>query len=202
MRPFSSTNHMLPSAPAVMSPGPLFGRGRSNSVTVAVERDAADLAGVELGKPDVAVGAGRQRARAAVGRRNRELGDHALRASRGRSSRRRTRRTTRCRLRPSAVARGWLSGVGMSNSVMTPAGVMRPIRLPRCSENQKLPSDPSVMIRGELFGVRQGEFDEAGAVRRHAADAVARALGEPQRAVAAQSPRWWVRCLDWAAETP
>ena len=33
-----------------------------------------------------------------------------------------------------------------------PAGVMRPIRLPRCSENQKLPSDPIVMIRGELPG--------------------------------------------------
>ena len=38
----------------------------------------------------------------------------------------------------------------MSNSVITPAGVMRPMRLPRCSENQKFPSDPIVMIRGAL----------------------------------------------------
>src|ERR1051325_6376861 len=30
--PDSSTNHMCPSAPAVMSPGPEFGRGSGNSV--------------------------------------------------------------------------------------------------------------------------------------------------------------------------
>ena len=38
------------------------------------------------------------------------------------------------------------------NSVTTPAGVMRPIRLPVCSVNQMLPSGPRVVPRGDGAG--------------------------------------------------
>ena len=38
------------------------------------------------------------------------------------------------------------------NSVTTPAGVMRPIRLPVCSENQMLPSGPRAIPRGDGAG--------------------------------------------------
>jgi hypothetical protein len=57
---------------------------------------------------------------------------------------------------PNAIARGWLCAVGMANSVSLPSGVMRPIRLPKCSENQMLPSAPMAMIRGELSGLGSG----------------------------------------------
>jgi hypothetical protein len=54
---------------------------------------------------------------------------------------------------PSAIARGWLSGVGIGNSAISPVGVMRAICPARCSENQMLPSAPSAMMRGELSSV-------------------------------------------------
>src|SRR5665213_2862584 len=37
MPPDSSTNHKAPSGPIVMSPGPLFGRGRGNSVITPLD---------------------------------------------------------------------------------------------------------------------------------------------------------------------
>ena len=49
-----------------------------------------------------------------------------------------------------------------------------------------LPSDPSAMMRGELSGFGQRKLLQAGAVGVHPADAVARALGEPERAVRGQ----------------
>ena len=39
------------------------------------------------------------------------------------------------------------------NSVTTPAGVMRPIRRPLVSVNQRLPSGPATMSRGLLPAV-------------------------------------------------
>src|SRR5512142_562116 len=43
--------------------------------------------------------------------------------------------------------------VGMANSVITPAVVIRPILLPSASVNQRAPSGPAVMPAGALFGV-------------------------------------------------
>src|SRR5688572_16799804 len=57
---------------------------------------------------------------------------------------------------PSAIARGILFGVGMSNSAIVPSGAIRPMRLPVCSENHILPSEPSAMMRGELLGFGRG----------------------------------------------
>jgi len=42
------------------------------------------------------------------------------------------------------------------NSVMTPAGVIRPILLPPNSVNHRLPSCPAVMPAGKLLGVTTG----------------------------------------------
>ena len=54
---------------------------------------------------------------------------------------------------PAANARGPESAAGIVNSVITPAGVMRPILPPANSPNQILPSLPSAIARGWLFGV-------------------------------------------------
>jgi hypothetical protein len=40
------------------------------------------------------------------------------------------------------------------NSVITPLVVMRPMRLPACSVNQRLPSGPTVMLSGRAGSVR------------------------------------------------
>src|SRR5262249_39256362 len=48
---------------------------------------------------------------------------------------------------------GVLAPVGTVNSVMSPAGVIRPIR-PASSVNQTLPSGPAVMPAGRLAAVR------------------------------------------------
>src|SRR5439155_905810 len=45
---------------------------------------------------------------------------------------------------------GALEAVGTRNSVMAPAGVIRPILLPESSVNQRLPSGPAVMLSGAL----------------------------------------------------
>ena len=77
---------------------------------------------------------------------------------------------------PSAIARGMLFGVGIGNSVIVPSGVIRPMRLPVCSENHMLPSDPSAMIRGELFGLGSGNSVRPVPSGLHPADAVAARL--------------------------
>ena len=70
---------MLPSGPAASARGPLNGVGIVELGDDAGRRDAADLARGEHAEPNVAVGAERDRARLAVGRRNRELRDLAAR---------------------------------------------------------------------------------------------------------------------------
>src|SRR5262249_6738916 len=53
------------------------------------------------------------------------------------------------------IRTGWLPGVmPAENSVMTPSGVMRPIRLVTPSVNQRLPSGPAVISSGSLAGER------------------------------------------------
>jgi hypothetical protein len=47
-------------------------------------------------------------------------------------------------------------GVAKGNSVMTPAGVIRPILLPLFSVNQRLPSGPAVIPARRLSGVGIG----------------------------------------------
>src|SRR4026207_672186 len=47
-------------------------------------------------------------------------------------------------------------GLGSGNSVMTPAGVIRPILLALNSENQMLPSGPAARARGPLAAVGGG----------------------------------------------
>ena len=49
---------------------------------------------------------------------------------------------------PAASARGPLNGVGISNSVIRPAGVARPILPAANMPNQMLPSAPSAIARG------------------------------------------------------
>src|SRR5438874_572241 len=46
---------------------------------------------------------------------------------------------------PAVMPIGLLKGVGIANSVIAPAGVMRPIRLASYSRNQTLPSGPPVI---------------------------------------------------------
>src|ERR1051326_7151837 len=51
---------------------------------------------------------------------------------------------------------GPLAGVATGNSVICPAGVMRPILLPCCSVNQRLPSGAVQMPSGKLPDVGTG----------------------------------------------
>jgi hypothetical protein len=51
---------------------------------------------------------------------------------------------------------GWLAGAGTANSVIAPSGVIRPIRLPENSVNQRLPSGPPAISQGWLFGLGSG----------------------------------------------
>jgi hypothetical protein len=51
MRLDSLTNQRLPLAPVVMSPSPLFGRGRSNSAMGPAGSEPGDFAGLELREP-------------------------------------------------------------------------------------------------------------------------------------------------------
>jgi len=54
---------------------------------------------------------------------------------------------------PAVMSDGKLSGVGMANSVMVPAVVIRPILLAPNSVNQRAPSGPAVMPTGKLLAV-------------------------------------------------
>src|SRR5271163_3414135 len=54
------------------------------------------------------------------------------------------------------MPQGWLSVVGIGNSVITPAVVMRPILLAFISVNHSAPSGPTVMPWGELLAVGIG----------------------------------------------
>ena len=59
---------------------------------------------------------------------------------------------------PAAIPSGKLSaGMPAENSVTTPAGVIRPIRLPSSSVNQRLPSGPAVISSGALPAVMPAE---------------------------------------------
>ncbi len=82
------------------------------------------------------------------------------------------------------IARGWLSWLGIGNSVTTPSMVMRPTRLPAASENHMR----AVALRDrERPGARRNAFGEFGdlAVRRDAADPAYVGFGEPHIAVRA-----------------
>ena len=57
---------------------------------------------------------------------------------------------------PAVMCDGWRSGIGRLNSVTTPAGVIRPIRLPRYSVNHRLPSGPAVIPNGSLSNENPG----------------------------------------------
>src|SRR5688500_5367536 len=53
---------------------------------------------------------------------------------------------------PAVMSSGRLNGVGIENSVITPAGVIRPMLFPLVV-NQRLPSGPAVIPAGRLAGV-------------------------------------------------
>ncbi len=57
---------------------------------------------------------------------------------------------------PFVIPEGSLPALGSGYSVMTPAGVMRPIRFPKYSVNQRLPSGPFVIPMGPLSAVGIG----------------------------------------------
>src|SRR6266542_2589633 len=57
---------------------------------------------------------------------------------------------------PAPMSAGPLSTVGMGNSVMAPAVVIRPILLPPNSANQTAPSGPAVIPEGKLVAVGIG----------------------------------------------
>ena len=84
------------------------------------------------------------------------------------------------------IDKGLLPGeMPVLNSVIFPAGVMRPIWPASVSENQMLPSGPSAMPSGPAFAVGTANSSSAPA-GRHAADLVGLLLCEPQIAVAAE----------------
>src|SRR5579885_410140 len=56
---------------------------------------------------------------------------------------------------PAVIPRGLLPS-GRRNSVILPAGVMRPIWLPLDSVNQRLPSGPAAIPQGWVLGVGRG----------------------------------------------
>jgi hypothetical protein len=56
---------------------------------------------------------------------------------------------------PAAIPTGPLLGLAIANSVMSPVGVIRPIRPGfSISVNHRLPSRPAAIRLGLLFGVR------------------------------------------------
>ena len=87
-----------------------------------------------------------------------------------------------CPSAPAVMSPGPALGRGSGNSVMTPAGVMRPILLALNSENQMLPSGPAARARGPLSGVGMG-YSVIDALRRDLADLPAAELPEPDVAV-------------------
>ena len=127
MRPMApgspfSVNQRLPSGPAVMSVGAMFGVSPMLfSVMTPVGRDAADPARVRgLGEPEVAVGSGRDGARLAARREARaELGDSAVGVMRPMKA---GDRLTNQRLPsgPAVMSQGSLGVRPASNSVTSP----------------------------------------------------------------------------------
>ena len=83
---------------------------------------------------------------------------------------------------PAVMPCGLLLAVSAAaNSVMVPAGVIRPILLPPSSVNQRLPSGPAVIRRA---AVRRGDGNSVTTpAGRDPADPVAGDLGEPEVAV-------------------
>ena len=83
---------------------------------------------------------------------------------------------------PAVMPSGSLLAVGIGNSVITPAVVMRPILLPHTFGEPQRTVRPRRDAIGEAIGRGDREFgDHTGG--RDAADVVALLLGEPQRAV-------------------
>jgi hypothetical protein len=89
---------------------------------------------------------------------------------------------------PAVISPGPEFGRGSVNSVMMPAGVMRPILLALNSESQILPSGPAARARGPLSGGRDGELGDD-ARRRNATDLAAGKLTEPDVAVGTERDR-------------
>ena len=71
------------------------------------------------------------------------------------------------------------------NSVTTPSGVIRPIRLPLISVNHRLPSGPAVMSRRLRTGGDAGAELGDDAERGNPPDPVAASFREPQVAIGA-----------------
>src|SRR2546428_256625 len=57
---------------------------------------------------------------------------------------------------PAAMKAGRLFAVGTGNSVISPAGVIRPIWFALISVNHRFPSEPEAMSSGSLFAVGTG----------------------------------------------
>src|ERR1051325_7048905 len=57
---------------------------------------------------------------------------------------------------PTAICCGALAAVGIVNSLITPAGVIRPTLFPLCSKNQRFPSGPAVIPSGWVPAVGIG----------------------------------------------
>ena len=139
----NSVNQRSLAGPAVMPYGPETGGEDEELGDDAGGRDAADPVAVELGEPEVAVGAGGDAEDAGrVGRGNSVMVPSvAMRPILWPLF------STNQRLPsgPSVMPSGEAAAVGTGNSVKTPAGVMRPILFLPCSVNQRLPSGPEVM---------------------------------------------------------
>ncbi len=147
--PACSVNHRLPSGPAVMpnsvAPGlmPVL-----NSVTTPAVVISPDPVAALFGEPQVAVRAGRDGERGRAGGQAAELGHD--------SRRRDSPDLVAAVFREPEVPVGTGNDAGRvraggdagQNSVTTPTGVIRPIRLPRSSVNHRLPSGPAVMKKG------------------------------------------------------
>ena len=67
---------------------------------------------------------------------------------------------------PAAIPRGMLAGpIPGENSVITPPGVMRPMRLPANSVNQRVPSGPAVIPSGCPLAGNSFAVARTGAIR-------------------------------------
>ena len=114
---------------------------------VAAGRDAADFR-QRLREPDVAFGAERHHRGTAVGRQDRKFLDLAGRRSLA-DAIRRVLGEPQVAVAASDDFRGPRAR-GSSNSVRVPAVLSRPMRLPECSVNHRLPSAPNVIPAGPL----------------------------------------------------
>ena len=155
MRPIAgvvpgSVNHRFPfRAGRDRFRGAAQGAGNWEKGDVSAWGDAADLVRLGLGKPEVSVGSSRDRFRRAFHARNRELGDLPTRGD-ATDAEAALVHEPEVSVGPSVMAVGQLSrwassglaGVGIGNSVICPAGVMRPIAFPRNRVNHRFPSGP------------------------------------------------------------